>query len=107
MKALKRNCKVPFLIGGYFCSESPGDFNGFYFTRALIPRGRDIAGLARALAYIYLVIAHGNAMRNGYAITEKRGTRRNGKDGIYIAIDLCDLRRCQTGMRVLLSRIII
>ena len=38
MKALKRNCKVPFLIGGYFCSETHGGFNSLYFTLVLISR---------------------------------------------------------------------
>lgn len=38
MKAVKRNCKVPFLIGGYFCSGRHGEFNSLYFTLVLISR---------------------------------------------------------------------
>lgn len=75
MKALKRNCKVPFLIAGYFCSESRGDFNGLYFTRALISRGR-----YRAVGFVpaYIRCSRTRYDHRGYTVTEKRETR-NGK----------------------------
>lgn len=82
MKALKRNCKVPFLIGGYFCSErSPwGFFNGLYFTRALIS-SRTIPGPARS--GLQPALAH--QIRREEREGEKRSARarptRRGKKG--------------------------
>jgi len=69
MKALKRNCKVPFLIGGYFCSGSRGDFNGLYFTRALISRA---AIVEPGRSGLYSVLAH-QIQDRGCTVTEKRG----------------------------------
>lgn len=74
MKALKRNCKVPFLIGGgYFCSERRGDFNGpLFYSRALISRGRyRELGLTTA----YTPVLTGHRIRRA---TLARGHEENG-----------------------------
>lgn len=101
MKALKGNCKVPFLIGGYFCSESRGDFNGLYFTRALIS-SRTIPGLVPAYS-----------RRTRYAEKErgKQGGQKGRKERrrINIAMDSRAARvfkRAENGMCIICGRVI-